>query len=120
MKVEGFHELLEDLLRAMADVMVAAGYVTECSQMFLVAQRNAFDARLQGLGYRDREVDVGGTRGGDRDVRGPRHSGSGMPGQFSSNCLGLVRSVQLNPGPEPFLLTKAYSNYIMNPAWNIS
>jgi len=28
MKVEGFHELLEDLLRAMADVMVVAGYVT--------------------------------------------------------------------------------------------
>ncbi|WVZ88486.1 hypothetical protein U9M48_035003 [Paspalum notatum var. saurae] len=40
-----------DRLRAMADAMVAAGYATECTQMFLVARRNAFDAALQGIGY---------------------------------------------------------------------
>jgi exocyst complex component 7 len=44
-------------LRAMADAMVAAGYVTECSQMFLVARRNAFDAALQGLGYEKSNID---------------------------------------------------------------
>jgi hypothetical protein len=66
--------------------------------MFLVVRRNAFDVTLQGLGYRDREVDVGGTRGGDRDVRGPRRSGSRMFGRFSSQpglsdivqCFSLV------------------------------
>jgi hypothetical protein len=46
-----------DRLRAMADAMVAAGYVTECSQMFLVARRNAFDATLQGLGYEKSNID---------------------------------------------------------------
>ncbi|CAD6268326.1 unnamed protein product [Miscanthus lutarioriparius] len=46
-----------DRLRAMADTMVAAGYVTECSQMFLVARRNAFDATLQGLGYEKSNID---------------------------------------------------------------
>ncbi|GJM87918.1 hypothetical protein PR202_ga03924 [Eleusine coracana subsp. coracana] len=38
-------------LRLMADAMVSAGYTTECTQVFLVARRNAFDAALKGLGY---------------------------------------------------------------------
>ncbi|XP_062202937.1 exocyst complex component EXO70C1-like [Phragmites australis] len=46
-----------DRLRAMADAMIAAGYVTECTQMFLVARRNAFDAALQGLGYEKASID---------------------------------------------------------------
>jgi exocyst complex component 7 len=46
-----------DRLRAMADAMVAAGYVTECSQIFLVTRRNAFDAALRGLGYDKPNVD---------------------------------------------------------------
>ncbi|CAL5098154.1 unnamed protein product [Urochloa decumbens] len=44
-------------LRAMADAMIAAGYTTECTQMFLVARRNAFDAALQGLGYERSNID---------------------------------------------------------------
>ncbi|CAN6335645.1 unnamed protein product [Urochloa humidicola] len=44
-------------LRAMADAMIAAGYATECTQMFLVARRNAFDAALQGLGYERCNID---------------------------------------------------------------
>ncbi|KAJ1264888.1 hypothetical protein BS78_08G036300 [Paspalum vaginatum] len=44
-------------LRAMADAMIAAGYATECTQMFLVARRNAFDAALQGLGYDKCNID---------------------------------------------------------------
>uniref|UniRef100_A0A0D9XX73 Exocyst subunit Exo70 family protein n=1 Tax=Leersia perrieri TaxID=77586 RepID=A0A0D9XX73_9ORYZ len=40
-----------DRLRSMADAMVSAGYVTECTQMFLVARRNAFDASLRAVGY---------------------------------------------------------------------
>ncbi|KAF8726258.1 hypothetical protein HU200_019715 [Digitaria exilis] len=46
-----------DRLRAMADAMIAAGYATECTQMFLVARRNAFDAALQGLGYEKSNID---------------------------------------------------------------
>ncbi|RLM98430.1 exocyst complex component EXO70B1-like [Panicum miliaceum] len=46
-----------DRLRAMADAMIAAGYSTECTQMFLVARRNAFDAALQGLGYEKSNID---------------------------------------------------------------
>ncbi|XP_066310868.1 exocyst complex component EXO70C1-like [Miscanthus floridulus] len=41
----------------MADALVAAGYMTECSQMFLVARRNAFDSTLQGLGYEKSNID---------------------------------------------------------------
>ncbi|VAI15332.1 unnamed protein product [Triticum turgidum subsp. durum] len=37
-------------LRSIADIMVAAGYVTECTQMLLVARRNAFDASVRALG----------------------------------------------------------------------
>ncbi|KAG2623154.1 exocyst complex component EXO70B1-like [Panicum virgatum] len=46
-----------DRLRAMADAMIAAGYSTECTQMFLVARRNAFDAALQGFGYDKSNMD---------------------------------------------------------------
>ncbi|KAL6641840.1 hypothetical protein ACP70R_020021 [Stipagrostis hirtigluma subsp. patula] len=46
-----------DRLRALADAMIGAGYATECTQMFLVARRNAFDATLQGLGYEKSSID---------------------------------------------------------------
>ncbi|XP_062204461.1 exocyst complex component EXO70C1-like [Phragmites australis] len=46
-----------DRLRSMAEAMIAAGYATECTQMFLVARRNAFDAALQGLGYEKASID---------------------------------------------------------------
>ncbi|XP_040385535.1 exocyst complex component EXO70B1-like [Oryza brachyantha] len=46
-----------DRLRSMADAMVTAGYVTECTQMFLVARRNAFDALLRALGYEKASID---------------------------------------------------------------
>ncbi|KAL5205479.1 hypothetical protein ABZP36_033688 [Zizania latifolia] len=44
-------------LRSMADAMVIAGYVTGCTQMFLVARRNAFDASLRALGYEKAGID---------------------------------------------------------------
>ncbi|KAI4987708.1 hypothetical protein ZWY2020_028466 [Hordeum vulgare] len=44
-------------LRSIADVMVAAGYVTECTQMLLVARRNAFDASVRALGYEKASID---------------------------------------------------------------
>uniref|UniRef100_J3LCN2 Uncharacterized protein n=1 Tax=Oryza brachyantha TaxID=4533 RepID=J3LCN2_ORYBR len=46
-----------DRLRSMADAMMAAGYVTECTQVFLVARRNALDASLQSLGYEKASID---------------------------------------------------------------
>jgi hypothetical protein len=46
-----------DRLRSIADAMVGAGYVTECTQMFLVARRNAFDASLRALGYEKASID---------------------------------------------------------------
>ncbi|XP_051185720.1 exocyst complex component EXO70C1 [Lolium perenne] len=46
-----------DRLRSIADTMVGAGYVTECTQMFLVARRNAFDASLRALGYDKASID---------------------------------------------------------------
>jgi hypothetical protein len=46
-----------DRLRVMADAMITAGYSTECTQMFLVARRNAFNAALQGLGYEKSNID---------------------------------------------------------------
>ncbi|KAF2906813.1 hypothetical protein DAI22_12g048400 [Oryza sativa Japonica Group] len=46
-----------DRLRSMADAMVTAGYVTECTQMFLVARRNASDASLRALGYEKASID---------------------------------------------------------------
>ncbi|TVU50996.1 hypothetical protein EJB05_02397, partial [Eragrostis curvula] len=46
-----------DRLRLMADAMITAGYATECTQMFLVARRNAFEAALRGLGYESRSID---------------------------------------------------------------
>ncbi|KAF7071455.1 hypothetical protein CFC21_076761 [Triticum aestivum] len=45
-------------LRSIADVMVDAGYVTECTQMLLVARRNAFDASVRALGYEKSSIDV--------------------------------------------------------------
>ncbi|KAL6905582.1 hypothetical protein ACP4OV_003183 [Aristida adscensionis] len=44
-------------LRVMADAMIAAGYATECTQMFLVARRNTLEATLQGLGYEKSSID---------------------------------------------------------------
>lgn len=44
-------------LRAMADAMFAAGYETECTQVFLVARRNALEASLQSLGYEKASID---------------------------------------------------------------
>ena len=41
-------------LRAMAEAMFAAGYETECTQVFLVARRNA---SLQSLGYEKASID---------------------------------------------------------------
>nr|CAB3489214.1 unnamed protein product [Digitaria exilis] len=38
-------------LRAMAEAMLAAGYETECREVFAVARRNALDASLQSMGY---------------------------------------------------------------------
>ncbi|XP_062197993.1 exocyst complex component EXO70C1-like [Phragmites australis] len=46
-----------DRLRAMAEAMIAAGYETECTQVFLVARRNALDAALQSLGYEKASID---------------------------------------------------------------
>ncbi|KAG8088923.1 hypothetical protein GUJ93_ZPchr0011g27237 [Zizania palustris] len=46
-----------DRLRGMADAMITAGYVTECTQVFLVARRNALDASLQSLGYEKASID---------------------------------------------------------------
>uniref|UniRef100_A0A0E0MCU8 Exocyst subunit Exo70 family protein n=1 Tax=Oryza punctata TaxID=4537 RepID=A0A0E0MCU8_ORYPU len=46
-----------DRLRAMADAMITAGYMTECTQVFLVARRNALDASLQSLGYEKASID---------------------------------------------------------------
>ncbi|KAL6592032.1 hypothetical protein ACP70R_049618 [Stipagrostis hirtigluma subsp. patula] len=46
-----------DRLRTMAETMFAAGYVTECTQVFLVARRNALDAAMQGLGYEKASID---------------------------------------------------------------
>ena len=46
-----------DRLRAMADAMIAVGYMTECTQVFLVARRNALDASLQSLGYEKASID---------------------------------------------------------------
>ncbi|KAE8792715.1 exocyst complex component EXO70B1-like [Hordeum vulgare] len=46
-----------DHLRAMVDVMITAGYETECTQVFLVARRNALDATMQGLGYEKASID---------------------------------------------------------------
>ena len=44
-------------LRAMAEAMFAAGYETECTQVFLVARRNTLDASLQSLGYDKASID---------------------------------------------------------------
>ncbi|KAG2560291.1 exocyst complex component EXO70B1-like [Panicum virgatum] len=44
-------------LRAMAEAMLAAGYATECAEVFLVARRNALDASLQSLGYDKPSID---------------------------------------------------------------
>ncbi|CAM0950120.1 unnamed protein product [Alopecurus aequalis] len=44
-------------LRSIADAMVGAGYVTECTKMFLVARRNAFDVSLRTLGYEKASID---------------------------------------------------------------
>ncbi|KAG8093664.1 hypothetical protein GUJ93_ZPchr0012g21001 [Zizania palustris] len=46
-----------DQLRSMADALVTTGYVTEYTQMFLVARRNAFDASLRALGYEKTSID---------------------------------------------------------------
>ncbi|KAL5203717.1 hypothetical protein ABZP36_008588 [Zizania latifolia] len=46
-----------DRLRAMADTMVTAGYVTECTQVFLVARRNTLDVSLQSLGFEKASID---------------------------------------------------------------
>jgi hypothetical protein len=46
-----------DRLRAMAEAMFAAGYETECTEVFLVARRNALDASLQSLGYEKASID---------------------------------------------------------------
>ncbi|XP_037429722.1 exocyst complex component EXO70B1-like [Triticum dicoccoides] len=46
-----------DHLRAMAEVMITAGYETECIQVFLVARRNALDATMQSLGYEKASID---------------------------------------------------------------
>ncbi|RLM58884.1 exocyst complex component EXO70B1-like [Panicum miliaceum] len=46
-----------DRLRAMAEAMFAAGYDTECTEVFLVARRNALDASLQSLGYEKPSID---------------------------------------------------------------
>ncbi|GJN28217.1 hypothetical protein PR202_gb16316 [Eleusine coracana subsp. coracana] len=46
-----------DRLRAMAEAMLAAGYETECEQVFLVARRNALDAAAQALGYERASID---------------------------------------------------------------
>ncbi|AQK58908.1 Exocyst complex component EXO70B1 [Zea mays] len=44
-------------LRAMVEAMFAAGYETECTQVFLIARRNALDASLQSLGYEKASID---------------------------------------------------------------
>ncbi|CAM0874596.1 unnamed protein product [Alopecurus aequalis] len=44
-------------LRAMVDAMVAAGYETECTEVFLVARRNALDVGLLSLGYEKASID---------------------------------------------------------------
>ncbi|CAL4985743.1 unnamed protein product [Urochloa decumbens] len=44
-------------LRAMAEAMFAAGYEAECTEVFLVARRNALDASLQSLGYDKPSID---------------------------------------------------------------
>ena len=44
-------------LRAMVDVMVAAGYETECTEVFLVARRNALDMALLSVGYEKASID---------------------------------------------------------------
>ncbi|GJN06898.1 hypothetical protein PR202_ga24671 [Eleusine coracana subsp. coracana] len=41
----------------MAEAMLAAGYETECEQVFLVARRNALDAAAQALGYERASID---------------------------------------------------------------
>ncbi|OEL21800.1 Exocyst complex component EXO70B1 [Dichanthelium oligosanthes] len=46
-----------DRLRAMAEAMFVAGYETECTEVFLVARRNALDASLQSLGYEKSSID---------------------------------------------------------------
>ncbi|KAM3293540.1 hypothetical protein ACQJBY_036849 [Aegilops geniculata] len=46
-----------DHLRAMAEIMITAGYETECTQVFLVARRNALDATMQSLGYEKASID---------------------------------------------------------------
>ncbi|KAL6870749.1 hypothetical protein ACP4OV_014597 [Aristida adscensionis] len=46
-----------DRIRTMAEAMIAAGYVTECTQVFLVARRNALEASLQSLGYEKASID---------------------------------------------------------------
>nr|CAB3491006.1 unnamed protein product [Digitaria exilis] len=44
-------------LRAMAEAMLAAGYETECREVFAVARRNALDASLQSMGYERSSID---------------------------------------------------------------
>ncbi|XP_047085125.1 uncharacterized protein LOC124696437 [Lolium rigidum] len=44
-------------LRVMVDAMVAVGYETECTQVFLVARRNALDTTLLSLGYEKASID---------------------------------------------------------------
>ncbi|CAN6362374.1 unnamed protein product [Urochloa humidicola] len=44
-------------LRAMAEAMFAAGYEAECTEVFLVARRNALGASLQSLGYDKPSID---------------------------------------------------------------
>uniref|UniRef100_A0A8R7Q0X0 Exocyst subunit Exo70 family protein n=2 Tax=Triticum urartu TaxID=4572 RepID=A0A8R7Q0X0_TRIUA len=41
----------------MAEIMITAGYETECTQVFLVARRNALDATMQSLGYEKASID---------------------------------------------------------------
>jgi hypothetical protein len=41
----------------MVDAMVAVGYETECTQVFLVARRNALDTTLLSLGYEKASID---------------------------------------------------------------
>nr|CAB3491007.1 unnamed protein product [Digitaria exilis] len=54
---EPFQPETVEKLRAMAEAMLAAGYETECREVFAVARRTALDASLQSLGYERSSID---------------------------------------------------------------
>ncbi|XP_047047220.1 uncharacterized protein LOC124652243 [Lolium rigidum] len=90
-----------DRLRSIADTMVGAGYVTECTQMFLVARRNAFDASLRALGYDKASID---------DV--VRMTWEALETEIATWIKAFRHTIQPVPGGAVHPLTRYVMNYL--------